>query len=103
MLRFAPEVRIGFFDERAGLVLHFASVWSLGEQIDVSVSAETGSTPGAGLLHPAGLAWDLDVITDTPDAVKRLARYLASRLPAGYDVALEYDHVHVEFDMRRKV
>lgn len=103
MLRFKPEVRIGLFDERAGLVLHYASVWSLGARIDVEVNSANDSTHGANSLHPADLAWDLDTAGDRPEDLALLARYLANRLPPGYDVVRESDHVHVEFDMKRKV
>ena len=103
MLRFKPEVRIGLFDERAGLVLHYASIWSLRAGIDVEVNSANDSTHGATSLHPWDLAWDLDTVGDVPSDLKPLARFLAGHLPPGYDVVLESDHVHVEFDMRRKV
>lgn len=103
MLRFKPEVRIGLFDERAGLVFHFASVWSLRERIDVDINSVNDSTHGPNSLHPDDLAWDLDTAGDKPDHLKALARFLAHRLPREYDVILESDHVHVEFDMKRKV
>lgn len=103
MLRFKPEVRIGYFDERAGLVLHYASVWSLQTRIDVEINSANDSTHGAGSLHPRDLGWDLDTGGDKPDDLVKLARFLADRLPAGYDVVRESDHVHVEFDMKRKV
>lgn len=103
MLRFKPEVRIEFFDDRAGLVLHYASVWSLSTKIDVEVNSGKDSTHTAGSLHPHDLAWDLDTDGDKPEHLPLLARYLANRLPAGYDVVLEVDHVHVEFDTHRKV
>lgn len=103
MLRFKSEVRFGFFDERAGLVLHYASVWSLAAHVDVEVNSAWDSIHGATSLHPADLAWDLDTNGDKVEDLKLLARYLANRLPAGYDVVIERDHVHVEFDMRRKV
>lgn len=103
MLRFKPEVRFGYFDERAGLVLQYASVWSLGTKIDVEVNSANDSTHGATSLHPGDLAWDLDTAGDRPEDLPKLARYLANRLPAGYEVIVEGDHVHVEFDMHRKV
>lgn len=103
MLRFKPEVRIGYFDERAGLVLHYASVWSLRTRIDVDVNSANDSTHGAGSLHPLDLGWDLDTDGDKPADLSSLARFLAAHLPPGYDVIDERDHVHVEYDTRRKV
>lgn len=103
MLRFKAEVRIGYFDERAGLVLHYASVWSLRTAIDVEINSANDSAHGAGSLHPLDLGWDLDTAGDKAEDLAKLARFLAAHLPAGYDVVRESDHVHVEFDMRRKV
>lgn len=103
MLRFKPEVRIGYFDERAGLVLHYASVFSLRSGIDLEVNSANDSAHGASSLHPTDLAWDLDTVGDKPEDLVKLGRFLASHLPAGYDVVRESDHVHVEFDMHRKV
>lgn len=103
MLRFKPEVRIGYFDERAGLVLHYASIFSLRERIDLEVNSANDSTHGASSLHPADLAWDLDTVGDKPEDLVKLARFLAAHLPSDYDVVRESDHVHVEFDTHRKV
>jgi hypothetical protein len=103
MLRFKPEVRIGYFDERAGLVLHYASVWSLRERIDVEVNSANDSAHGATTLHTTDLAWDLDTAGDKPDDLVKLAKFLAGHLPPGYEIINEQDHVHVEFDMHRKL
>ena len=103
MLRFKPEVRIGYFDERAGLVFQHASVWSLRTGVDVEINSANDSTHGAASLHPRDLAWDLDTAGDKPEDLPRLGRFLADRLPAGFEVVIEGDHVHVEFDMHRKV
>lgn len=103
MLRFKPEVRIGYFDERAGAVLHYASVWSLRERIDIEVNSAADSTHGSTSLHPLDLAWDLDTAGDRPEDIAKLARFLKAYLPTDYDVVLEVDHVHVEFDTHRKV
>lgn len=103
MLRFKPEVRIGYFDERLGAVLHYASVWSLRTGVDVEVNSANDSTHSAKSLHPVELGWDLDTAGDELDDLAALARFLACHLPAGYEVIRESDHVHVEFDMHRKV
>jgi hypothetical protein len=51
-----------------------------------------------GSLHHAGLAVDLRL----PNAGKeRLVQQLGIRLGADYDVVLEGDHIHVEYDPKR--
>lgn len=103
MLRFKPEVRIAYFSERAGLVLHYASVWSLRASVDVEVNSANDSTHGVKSLHPMDLAWDLDTAGDRTDDLLKLARFLNAHLPDHYEVLVEGDHVHVEFDMHRRV
>lgn len=49
-----------------------------------------------GSLHPLGLAVDVRIwgVTDLPDMVSDLAKALGNE----YDVVLETDHIHVEYD-----
>lgn len=103
MLRFKPEVRIGYFDHHAGLVFEYASVWSLQTRIDVEVNSAADSTHATGSLHPRDLGWDLDTAGDKPEDLPKLARFLADRLPTGYEIVIEGDHVHVEFDLHRRL
>jgi hypothetical protein len=102
VVRFKPEVRIGYFDRRLGDVFTAASVWSLEKRVDVEVNS---IADGVGVhmpasLHPYGLAIDLDTVGDKPIDLRSLADYLRVWLPAPYDVVYETDHVHVEYDVK---
>jgi hypothetical protein len=103
MLKFKPEVRISYFDDRLGPPLAGACLWSLRNRIEVEVSAiEDG--PGVHLstsLHSAGLAVDLDTTGDKAANTQALAEFLRRWLPPGYDVLFEINHVHVEYDPHR--
>ena len=103
MLRFKPEVRIGYFSTRIGDVFTTASVWSLLHHIDVDVNSvnDGASAHVAGSLHGYDLAVDLDTAGDLVADLGRFAEFLRVSLPPGYDVLLEGDHVHVEFDVHR--
>lgn len=103
MLRFKPEVRVKVLRPELAAVIGEASLWSLLERVDVEVNAidETPSIHMAGTLHGFSLAVDLDTVGDKAVDTQSLAEHLRRALPPGYDVLLEADHVHVEYDMHR--
>lgn len=103
MLSFKPEVRIGLFDERTFCVLRVAAAWSLKWRVDVHATSieDGGDVHAATSLHPFGLAVDLDVIGDSPPQRAALGEWLRRLLDPQYDVVLEADHVHVEWDAHR--
>lgn len=103
MLRFKPEVRIGDFDERLYVVLRECCQWSYRKNIDVEINS---IEDGAGVhmatsLHQFGLAVDIDTVGDKPADTQSIAEWMRRRLPAGYDVVFESNHVHVEYDPHR--
>ncbi len=53
-------------------------------------------------MHPWDLALDLDTEGDRFSDTEQLYGYLARILSLDYDVLLEKDHVHVEWDTRRR-
>lgn len=103
MLRFKPEVRIGMPNPQMHDVLVAAAVWSLTEGVDVHISSMQDPAPGrkADSLHQFGLAVDLNTDTNTAEDRASLGNYLRVALGAGYDLVLEADHVHIEWDMHR--
>lgn len=103
MIRFKPEVRIRWFGPELAEALECAGLWSLLHGVDLDVNSIDDSTHGVGSLHGASLALDLDPATDRPDHTADLARFLARRLSASWDVVLEPDHVHVEYDTKRRI
>lgn len=104
MLRFKPDVRIGYFSARVGAVLQTATVWSLKSKVDVRVNSIHDPAPARvpESLHPFDLAIDLGCDTNETADRDALAEYLRRWLPPQYDVILEVDHVHVEWDAHRR-
>lgn len=102
MIRFETNVRIGIFSEELGKILRFASVWSERYKIDVVVNSWSDGKHSPTSLHPYDLAVDLDTEGDRPADLKRLHTYLARWAGPQYDVLLESDHIHVEWDSRRQ-
>jgi hypothetical protein len=103
VIRFKPEVRIGFFDERLARVLEVAALWSSRARIDVEINS-VNDGPGVHLpnsLHYQDLAIDLDTVGDKQPDTQALAEWLRVQLPPGYDVLFEANHVHVEWDAHR--
>jgi hypothetical protein len=101
MLQFKGSVRIGCLDGRLGDVLTECCLWSHRSKVDVEVNAIEDGTHMAGSLHGFGLAIDLDTVGDKRADLKLLHEWLRRRLHPQYDVVLEGDHVHVEWDAHR--
>lgn len=103
MIRFAPTVRIVYMSAHLAEALAIASRWSLERRVDLDVNSVDDGQHGAGTLHGASLALDLDPASDRADHTRDLAIYLARQLPPPWQVVLESDHVHVEWDTGRRV
>ena len=102
MLTFAAGVRIVDFTEQLALVLRLAANWSNIARVGVDVNSIDDKQHGATTLHGWSLAIDLDTVGDKMADLERLHGYLVRHLPAPYQVLLERDHVHVEWDVQRK-
>lgn len=61
------------------------------------VTSGDDSTHGKGSLHPKGLALDFRTKTLPPTLRGQVRDEIARALP-GFDVVLEVDHLHVEYD-----
>lgn len=101
MLQFQPTVRIGYLGPELANILATASIFGLTCPHPVVVFSIQDLTHGAGSLHPRGLAVDLDVLGNDPADLKDLYQWMRTRMPAGYDVLFENNHVHVEYDLHR--
>lgn len=103
MLRFKPEVRIEFLGHQLAQMFAAACIWSMRRRVDVEVNSVDDRAPGraSNTLHGDSIAVDLDTIGDRRDDLTGLAEYLRRQLAPGFDVVLEKDHVHVEYDPRR--
>lgn len=103
MIRFKPEVRISYLDERIATPLALACVWSLRTRVDVELnSIEDGAAVHmTGSLHGYGLALDFDTVGDKSPDLESLGEWFRRQLPVEYDVVYEGDHIHVEWDAHR--
>jgi hypothetical protein len=103
MLTFKPGVQVVYFDERIALVIREASLWSLAQNIAVHVTSIDDPAPGRvpDTFHGKSLAVDVNLVDTVDPRRAALADWLTKRLPAGFDVILEGDHVHVEADPHR--
>lgn len=102
MLLFNAGVQIAFYTPRLGDPFAYACVWSLRERIDVYVTSIDDRQHGPNTLHGFSLAVDFGVAGNRMDQLERLHGFFARYLPLDYDVILERDHVHVEYDTHRK-
>ena len=83
MIRFKPEVRIGFLDRRLADVLAAACQWSARTRIDVEVNSinDGPSVHMATSLHAYDLAIDLDTVGERN--LEELDRPLDNRCHGG--------------------
>lgn len=103
MLRFQPGVQVKVYNSRLTPILEYASLWGLRERTYVDVNSIDDKVHGPTTLHGSSLAVDLDTDGDKPEDLAKLWTWLARYLPDEYDVILEKDHVHVEFDLISRV
>lgn len=101
MLRFGPGVFCRVFRLELALVLHHAAVWALLTRVPVDVNSLADRKHGAKSQHPYDCAVDLDTAGDRLEHARQLGEYLSRVLGPHYDIVIESDHVHVEFDAGR--
>jgi hypothetical protein len=103
MLTFKPGVQVVYFDERIALVLRETALWSVAQAIPVHVTSIDDPAPGRvpNTFHGKSLAVDVNLVDTVDPRRAALADWLVMRLPAGFDVILEGDHIHVEADPKR--
>ena len=100
-----PYVKIDYFDFRTGQLLEVVNEWSRRNGKAVTVNAIDNGTHGnngtAFTFHGLSLAWDFGVIGSRKIDFDSLADYLKMRLFLEYEVLVESDHIHVEWDTKR--
>ncbi len=74
-----------------------AAVWTAAGYT-LTITSGLDSLHGEGSLHPEGLAEDYRTRDVAPSDLARMVSTLKARLGSLYDVVLESDHLHVEFD-----
>lgn len=65
---------------------------------ELTITAGTDGQHGVHSLHYTGLALDCRTRDVEAAQVPRLQREIAQELGKDYDVVLESDHIHVEYD-----
>jgi hypothetical protein len=102
-MRFAPDVRIEFFDVALGAVLRWVTLWSCRTGIDVIVIRVNDgcSEPGPDLGHTFDLTVDIQTLGHKRMDLDSLASALRVVLVPQFAVTSDTDHVHVEWDMHR--
>lgn len=84
-----PQLILAFVVACAVYARHKSECW---------ITSASDGTHGPTSLHYQGLALDLRTRHVPPDALAPLHADLASALGEQFDVVLESDHLHVEFD-----
>ena len=64
---------------------------------EVTITEVTGGKHGIGSLHYVGAAIDLRIWGLSKDMLTKIVLRLRECLGENYDVVLESDHIHVEF------
>ncbi len=97
-----PYVTISVFNPQTITLLEVIDAWSLFNKKIVNISSvDNGIHGGDGTkftFHGLSLAWDFYPIGGLSTDKVSLAKYLEMRLPPPYQVIVETDHIHVEWD-----
>lgn len=103
MLRFKPEVRIGYLNASLARILELAALWSLDANVDVQINSIRDSAPNRvpSSLHPFDLAVDLEPFGNAANDKQSLAEYFRRHAEPQFDVVFETSHLHVEWDVHR--
>ena len=79
-------------------LINLNEIWALYFERDLWVTSVDDSVHGKGSLHPDGFALDIRT-RDLSDLDKDLAvRKIKEILGEEFDVVLESDHIHIEYD-----
>ncbi len=97
MIQIKPKARVRGLQPEMILALTVASdVYSQYDVICV-VTEGTGGKHSSGSLHYVGLAVDLRTRSIPPNLREPVAQQIRVALGEEYDVVLESDHLHIEF------
>jgi hypothetical protein len=101
MLLLKPGVRVAGLRPEILLAVVAAECVCAEMGVDCVVMACVDGVHKAGSLHYCGLAVDLRSRDFRPGDLDKAIARLRQCLGADYDVVLENDHVHVEFDQKQ--
>lgn len=98
MIAIKPSVRIRGLGTEILLAVMIAHELFREQAQTLTLTSGTDGQHKAGSKHHSGEAVDLRLPTARKEAV---VEQLQNRLGAEYDVVLEVDHIHVEYDPKR--
>ena len=101
MLLLKPGVRVAGLRSEILLAVVAAERVCAEMGVDCVVTACVDGVHKAGSLHYCGLAVDLRSRDFRPGDLDKAIARIRQCLGADYDVVLENDHVHVEFDQKQ--
>lgn len=99
MLRIKPGASVKGLQPQALIALYIAEQVYGSYGADCWLTSGTDGKHGAESLHYSGLAVDIR-ISNLEDAIptKEAREKIANALSVEYDVVLEPDHIHIEYD-----
>lgn len=65
---------------------------------ELVITSVDDSKHGKDSLHPSGNAFDARTFYFTPEVQRKVANEIKARLGESFDVVLEIDHLHIEYD-----
>ena len=99
MLSLKPGITIGKLKPQMVLACNIAAWCFIEESYHTTVTSGDDGKHGIGSLHYDGEAIDLRINhIPSSDTVARIVEKLKTNLGNNYDVVLESDHIHIEFD-----
>lgn len=98
MLKIKPGVSLKGVQPQVLPIMLIAAAIYQGFGLDAVVTSGTDGRHREGSLHYRGLALDLRSNNLTAEQAASVGRQLRAALGAEYDVVIEGDHIHVEFD-----
>lgn len=102
-MKLKPGVRIlGLRPELMVAVVAAESIWSK-KGVEAVITSGVDGTHSKGSLHYKGLALDFRVNTLPAGTWQEVRNELADALGGDFDVVLEKDHIHVEFDPKEPI
>ena len=98
MLKFKPGVKIAGVRPEIALAIHVADdIYGMNDIATCVVTSVTEGKHGFGSLHFSGAAFDLRVSNFKTWKQRHVVDELRKHLTDEFDVVLEKDHIHVEF------
>lgn len=84
--------------QRACSTIEVAARLVQGDKYEITITSAKDGKHSANSLHYEGKAVDIRTWDMKPGTIKSTARVIADRLGGKYDVVVENNHIHIEYD-----